>query len=211
MVYEKLSKNALYCMYAAGAVTGGILLAVIGAVDYFWIFPEDIVIGKWISLAAAALILVDVLISPYFRFCRYRYGINEECIDIQEGYLFVKRHIVPIERLHKLEMKTADYTPGFVIPRDRGTAVFDTDKLRAPLTLRLWQRGDSFCPFGMKGRKKVSDYLTDRKFSLLQKERQWVLCSGEDIAWLVGERSDNRFRVDEQTRRVTIIRILVKE
>ncbi len=111
----------------------------------------------------------------------------------------------------KLEMKTADYTPGFVIPRDRGTAVFDTDKLRAPLTLRLWQREDSFCPFGMKGRKKVSDYLTDRKFSLLQKERQWVLCSGEDIAWLVGERSDNRFRVDEQTRRVTIIRILVKE
>lgn len=106
MVYEKLSKNALYCMYAAGAVTGGILLAVIGAVDYFWIFPENIVIGKWISLAAAVLILVDVLISPYFRFCRYRYGINEECIDIQEGYLFVKRHIVPIERLHKLEMKT---------------------------------------------------------------------------------------------------------
>ena len=49
MVYEKLSKNALRCMYAAGAVTGVILLAVIGAVDYFWVFPEDIDAGKWIS------------------------------------------------------------------------------------------------------------------------------------------------------------------
>ena len=112
MVYEKLSKNALRCMYAAGAVTGVILLAVIGAVDYFWVFPEDIDAGKWISLAAVLLILADVCVSPWFRFCRYRYGIDEECIDIEEGYLFVKRHIVPIERLHKLEMKTG--------PLDRG-------------------------------------------------------------------------------------------
>ena len=43
------------------------------------------------------------IISPYFRYCRYRYCINDECIDIKEGYLFVKRHIVPIERLHKLQ------------------------------------------------------------------------------------------------------------
>ncbi len=41
--------------------------------------------------------------EPYFRYHRYRYSINEECIDIKEGYLFVKRNIVPIERLHKLQ------------------------------------------------------------------------------------------------------------
>ena len=105
MVCEKLSKNALYCMYAAGAVTGGILLAVIGAVDYFWIFPEDLTAGKWISLILAVLILFDVAVSPYFRYNRYRYSINDECIDIIEGYLFVKRNIVPIERLHKLQTK----------------------------------------------------------------------------------------------------------
>ena len=62
----------------------------------------------------------------------------------------------------------------------------------------------------MKGKKKISDYLTDRKYSLLQKQRQWVLCCGEDIAWLVGERTDNRFRVDEHTRKVTLVR-MVKE
>ena len=110
----------------------------------------------------------------------------------------------------RLEITETERTPGFAIPRDRLTACFDTDKLHHGLSLRLWRTGDTFVPFGMKGRKKVSDYLTDRKFSLPQKQRQWVLCCGEDIAWLVGERTDNRFRVDERTRKVTLVRV-VKE
>ena len=104
-MYEKLSKRALCCMYVAGIITGAAVLAVIGAVDYFWVFPEDIAAGKWISLILGALIVLDVLVSPYFRYNRYRYSINEECIDIIKGYLFVKRNIVPIERLHKLQTK----------------------------------------------------------------------------------------------------------
>ena len=101
--YEKLPKRALQCMYAADIVTSIIVLAVIGAVNYFWLFPQQIDAGKWISLALAVLTMLDVLISPYFRYHRYRYSINDECIDIIEGYLFVKRNIVPIERLHKLQ------------------------------------------------------------------------------------------------------------
>lgn len=103
MTYEKLSKRALYCMYTAGAAAGTAVLAVIGAVNYFWLFPDDIGTGKLISLILVILTVFDMLISPVFRFHRYRYSINEECIDIKEGYLFVKRDIVPIERLHKLE------------------------------------------------------------------------------------------------------------
>ena len=101
--YEKLSKRALYCMYAAGFVTGVVLLVIVGAVNLFWIIPNNITIGKWISLILVILILIEVLVSPYFRYHRYRYSINDECIDIREGYLFVKRDIVPIERLHKLQ------------------------------------------------------------------------------------------------------------
>ncbi|WP_072523742.1 PH domain-containing protein [Clostridium sp. Marseille-P3244] len=103
--YSKLSKRALYCMYTADIITGAVILAAVAVLDYFWIFPEKITLGKWISLGLAVLILADVLISPYFRYHRYRYSINEECIDIIEGYLFVKRNIVPIERLHKLQTK----------------------------------------------------------------------------------------------------------
>ena len=107
----------------------------------------------------------------------------------------------------ELDIRTYDYAPGFPLPRNKQAACFDADKLMPPLTLRLWQKGDVFVPFGMRGKKKVSDYLTDRKMPLNRKERQWVLCCGEEIAWLVGERSDNRFRVDDGTRRVTIVRV----
>lgn len=103
MVYEKLSKRALGCMYTAEVIAGIIVLAVIGLLNWFWFLPSDVEIGKLISLILVILTVPDMLISPYFRYCRYRYSINEECIDIKEGYLFVKRHIVPIERLHKLQ------------------------------------------------------------------------------------------------------------
>lgn len=103
MKYEKLSKRALGCMYVATALASVIALAVIGAVNWLWIFPKDMDMLKAVSLALMILILFDALASPYFRNHRYRYSINEECIDIKEGYLFVKRNIVPIERLHKLQ------------------------------------------------------------------------------------------------------------
>lgn len=103
--YDKLSKRSLNCMYTAGIIAGIVILGLIGAVDYFWICPEDITAGKWISVILAVLIFLDVLISPYFRYHRYRYSINDECIDIIEGYLFVNRNIVPIERIHKIQTK----------------------------------------------------------------------------------------------------------
>ena len=103
MKYEKLSKRALGCMYVATALASVIALAVIGAVNWLWIFPKDMDMLKAVSLALMILILFDALASPYFRYHRYRYSINEECIDIKEGYLFVKRNIVTIERLHKLQ------------------------------------------------------------------------------------------------------------
>lgn len=120
------------------------------------------------------------------------------------------RELLLIEPLHGtkrpvLEMKKYAYTPDFIIPRDKHIGCFDVDKLQHPLSLRLWKHGDAFVPFGMKGWKKVSDYLTDRKFSIVRKEQQWLLCCGEDIIWLVGERTDNRFRIDEKTKNVLII------
>ena len=104
-----------------------------------------------------------------------------------------------------LDMEEREYTPDFVIPRTSDIACLDADRLSLPLALRRWEHGDVFVPFGMTGKKKVSDYLIDRKFSLSQKERLWVLCSGNDIIWLVGERLDNRFRITSSTRRILIV------
>lgn len=99
------------------------------------------------------------------------------------------------------------YSSDFLIPRDKNTACFDADKLNQAISMRKWELGDTFVPFGMQGRKKVSDYMTDCKFSISQKENQWVLCCGEQIAWLIGERTDNRFRIDKTTRRVVIYKL----
>lgn len=103
------------------------------------------------------------------------------------------------------------YTPDFPIPRRRDQACMDAAKLKHPLQLRLWKRGDWFVPFGMKGRKLVSDFLTDLKLSLTEKERQWVLCCGPDICWVVGQRIDNRFRIDAQTKEVLLLSIAPAE
>lgn len=108
----------------------------------------------------------------------------------------------------QIKVEQRDYKPDFQIPKEKGVACFDADKLNETIRFRKWQAGDIFVPFGMKGKKKVSDYLTDRKYSISQKERLWVLCCGERIAWLIGERTDNRFRVDETTKRVIIYKIV---
>ena len=96
------------------------------------------------------------------------------------------------------------------IPKDKYTACLDADKVILPLNVRRWETGDKFVPLGMKGKKKVSDYLTDKKYTLYQKEQQCVVCSGKDIVWLVNERIDHRFRITEDTRRVLIVSVRKK-
>ena len=81
-------------------------------------------------------------------------------------------------------------------------AQVDADKLHYPLTLRRWREGDWFVPFGMTGRKKVSDFLIDCKLSLAEKQRQFVLLSGDEIVWLVGRRIDDRYRLTSETENV---------
>lgn len=108
----------------------------------------------------------------------------------------------------KISKEEKEYTKDFVIPREKNIACLDADKLSGAIILRKWQIGDVFIPFGMKGKKKISNYLTDRKFSIQQKEQQWVLCCEDKIVWVVGERIDNRFKVDENTKRIIILKQL---
>ncbi|MEN8226036.1 MAG: tRNA lysidine(34) synthetase TilS [Bacteroidota bacterium] len=94
--------------------------------------------------------------------------------------------------------KAVEYT----IPPEKNTASLDYGKLHFPLKLRHWKEGDSFFPLGMKNKKKLSDFFIDEKFSILKKEKTWVLCSGQDIVWIVGERIDDRYKVAGETSMV---------
>lgn len=59
----------------------------------------------------------------------------------------------------------------------------------------------------MKGKKKISDFFTDNKFSLIDKESTWLLCSGNDIIWIVGHRPDDRFKVTECTKDILLLEL----
>ncbi len=94
----------------------------------------------------------------------------------------------------------------FVIPGDPSTACIDAEKLKFPLIIRNWRDGDYFHPFGMKQKKKLSDYFIDKKFSVPDKENILLLESDGKIVWIIGERLDERFRVTEETRKVLILK-----
>lgn len=78
----------------------------------------------------------------------------------------------------------------------------DKNTIKFPLKLRKWKNGDYFYPFGMTGRKKVSAFLKDEKFSLTEKEKIWVLLSGNEIMWIVGQRADDRFKVEPNSAQI---------
>jgi len=85
---------------------------------------------------------------------------------------------------------------------DENQVFIDSEKLEYPLILRKWENGDVFQPFGMKGKKKLSKFFKDEKLSLIAKENVWLLCSGQNIIWIVGMRQDENFKVTGQTKNI---------
>ena len=102
----------------------------------------------------------------------------------------------------RLSFQLMERTSDFQLERASDTAYFDAEKLPGRLTLRLPQTGDWFVPFGMRGRKKLRDFFADQKMNRWEKLRQPLLCAGESIVWVVGRRTDDRFRVGEETKMI---------
>jgi len=82
------------------------------------------------------------------------------------------------------------------------------NKLRFPLQIRSWREGDYFYPFGMTGKKKLSKFFKDEKLSLQAKQKVRLLCSGNQIIWIIGYRADNRFRVDQDSEKILKLTLL---
>lgn len=123
----------------------------------------------------------------------------ELLIEVGQG----GRMALSVEKLDRTAVKT--------LKTDADTALMDYDKVTFPITIRRWRDGDSFIPFGMRGRKKVGDYLSDIKKNVFERKRQWVAecpVNGElEIVWLVGERTSDLTRIDDKTK--TIIKIKI--
>lgn len=112
----------------------------------------------------------------------------------------------------KIRIKTYPRTADFAPSKVSHCITLDAAKVSFPLTYRLAQEGDRFTPFGMKGSKLVSDYLTDRKRDYLQKASQHVMTDSKgEIIWLTGERSSEKCKIDENTKNILEISIEKKE
>jgi tRNA(Ile)-lysidine synthase len=109
----------------------------------------------------------------------------------------------------KLRVKISDEVE---ISRDSSLATLDAAKVRFPLTLRHITNGDRFIPFGMKGSKLVSDYLTDRHLNIFEKRRTLVVCdANQQIIWLVGHRPDANFCLTDNTTETLSITIEIQK
>lgn len=132
-------------------------------------------------------------------------------IKDRNSLLLSEIHTDDSQTIHISETDKIVETPFGVLVFEEADAVLETPKtviyvdkdlLKFPLTLRKWEEGDVFYPLGMTGKKKLSKYFKDEKFSLLDKENTWLLCSDDAIVWVINKRADNRFRVTDTTKHI---------
>jgi tRNA(Ile)-lysidine synthase len=115
---------------------------------------------------------------------------------------------IPNPKSQILNSNSQILNPKSQIPNPKSSAFLDFDKLEFPLEIRKWRPGDIFYPLGMKGKKKLSDFLINNKVSLLQKENTWLLASAGQIAWVIGMRIDDRFKITPKTKRIYLVELI---
>ena len=157
------------------------------------------------SLVEQILDSLDKTSGKFFYSSQYQVLKDRKHLIINpiESVLAKEKSIEKIEDLETLGFTVEEYELGEWPDFEPNSEILyvDAQKLEFPLTLRHWQEGDRFHPFGMKGSKKLSDFFIDQKINLLEKKNVPVLCSGDKIVWLVGFRSDDRFKIDKQTKK----------
>ncbi len=111
---------------------------------------------------------------------------------------------------HFLRVKKVERS-SFIPVNDKNIEYIDGSKIRGDMKIRIWREGDVFFPFGMRGRKKVSDLLTDNKVPPGEKKYQPVLEDSEKILWVIGQRADNRVRVTEHSQIILKMEWMINE
>ncbi len=126
----------------------------------------------------------NLLLSPIMSSDHTEYSIHEGDSVVQ----------APIT----MTIDSSQYSPEM----NASTLYLDKNTLKYPLTVRKWQKGDYFYPSGMQGKKKLAKYFKDVKMDRLSRERQWLLCSGDQIVWVIGRRADRRFLARPKSKEI---------
>ena len=135
------------------------------------------------------------VLAPYFRLIKDRDCLILSPLPSQENQQEFK--IESLESKVKFPLNLDFSNVSEIGVASDSTIFVDQEKLVFPLILRHWNEGDVFQPFGMEGKsKKVSKLFKDEKLSLIDKEKVWLLCSNNQVVWVVGIRQDERFKID---------------
>jgi len=141
-----------------------------------------------------------VKLENYFRFIKKSlFSIQPVLIEIDgEGEYFINSN-------RKLIVKNSGFLPEN-LNQGVNKIIVDAEKIIYPLLLRKWEPGDFFFPINMNNhKKKVKDFLTDKKLDKLKKQDVFILENADgQIIWIVGLRQDNRFKIEPLTKHILI-------
>lgn len=148
--------------------------------------------------------------SPTHRLIKGRdHLIITKLTDEIDNQYYIEEETTTTEEPIKLTITLFERPEDFKFPTNPNIACFDADLLTYPLIIRKWHKGDYFSPLGMKNKiKKLSDFFIDNKMSILEKEKTWLLTSDTKIAWIIGKRLDDRFKITPQTTRILMIELI---
>lgn len=146
------------------------------------------------------------------------FNTQSHALLIDRGRLILEPVMLPLKVLRIPETGCYAYTAKenfkldcidhVIISKSNDCITIDAEKVKMPLTIRPVEAGDRFIPYGMKGQKLVSDFMTDMKLNLFEKRRQLVMADAEGrIVWVVGRRVDDRFKITNQTK--TVFRVSI--
>lgn len=134
--------------------------------------------------------------------------IREKQTEVFQGMKIPETGCYVLPRGEKIKLSIREREIDFSPSKEKFLITLDADVVTFPLHLRLAQNGDTFHPFGMKGKKLVSDYLTDRKKNLFEKQSQLVLEDAKgQIIWVVGERTSELCKIKEDTKKILYIQV----
>ena len=136
------------------------------------------------------LIILKDRVSIIIR--KFRLAEDEKHI-ISTGTIRLNRGKLSVKRIKKDSVK---------LNSDSNLEYISADEISGNLTIRKWKNGDRFFPLGMKGEKKISDFLIDIKMNRLDKQNQFIITHDEKIIWLIGKRIDDRYRITNKTKKV---------
>lgn len=105
----------------------------------------------------------------------------------------VIQNIEELEQWFQVERKTIDEWPTF--NKDNRSLYISEERLTFPIILRHWRHGDFFHPLGCKGKQKLSDFFNNQKIDNFTKQQIRLFCIGDDIVWIIGYRSDERYKL----------------